>query len=973
MKNNYFLKVFFTIIIFSNYYFSNAQSLSAGDIAIIGVSVDNEDVLLVALKDIPANESVFITDDEWDTDKFRTGEGFHEWTTPSLTKGTVVTLSFNDNVASEGTLTTRAGSFALGNSGDGVFIYQTSNNLYDGTPTVIGFAGEDSGDSGSLTGSGLTIGVNAVYFGGDNGIYNDTRSGQSETQFLGLIYDSSKWATSGTAQTFDTTAFSFSTTPSLGFLINSSTANETDATFNISVPVSLSNYTADVTISVTTDASSTAESGDFSLNTSSLTFTGNETKNISLDINDDTDADNETIVLNIAITSGTADISISQHTITINDDDLPEIVISEIMYNSPTPGTDDEWIELYNSDSQNIDITNWTLEYNGNVFTFPSHTLNANNYIVIAVGSGGDGVFNADSPFIPDFNNLGVNNEDVKDTNNTNKLTNSSATITLKNTAGATVDVVTYDDGDESSTDGNGTTYEIINPSSNSSTTSTNWQASVRDGGSPGRASGAIWSGATDNNWTTATNWSNSISPAFTSDVLIPNTVSNYPTAASFIFTNSITFESGASLLFNSFVNGEIIYNRNVSSEWHLVASPIESETIESLISNNDFATGTGSNIGIGLYDNDNLTTPWQYQSNSSTGSIASGIGISVKLNTSPLVFKGNMYTSADAISVSTGSRNDFNLVGNRYTGYLDSDLFLTNISNTPVLAEQTIWLWNGTEYITKNMADPIKIAPTQGFFIKAGITADVAINPAMLTHNNTNTFLRQSPKSSFELFTESDNKKSSTKVFYIDGKTKGFDNGFDSRIFGGVENNFAVYTELLNNNDGRKLAIQTLPNQNYDTMVIPVGLTAEAGKKITFSVLESNLPTGIDVYLEDRKNNLFINLSENNHVVTLQEAANGMGQFYVHTTASRLNNEEFDNGIQNISIYSSANKELNINGLQTNANLQVFSLLGEELVETKIVSGNSKVNLSTLANGIYIVKLNTESGNITKKIILEN
>ena len=42
-------------------------------------------------------------------------------------------------------------------------------------------------------------------------------------------------------------------------------------------------------------------------------------------------------------------------------------------------------------------------------FTFPaSTTITDGDYITIAVGSNGDGTYNNDSPFEPDFNNLGV-------------------------------------------------------------------------------------------------------------------------------------------------------------------------------------------------------------------------------------------------------------------------------------------------------------------------------------------------------------------------------------------------------------------------------------------------------------------------------------------------------------------------------------------------------------------------------------
>lgn len=208
-------KILTFLILLASAWQVQAQSLTAGDIAIIGVGVDNEEVLMVALANIPAGQSLFITDDEWAGSAFNSGEGFYEWVTPAISEGDVFvwTTSGVTGVtgASQGTVTQRAGSFALGNSGDGVYIYQTSTNVYNsGTYTVIGFAGEDAGDAGTLTGTGLTLGTNAVYFAGDNGVYNGTRTGNDKAGFLALIYDAANWSTSGTAIAFTTTDFTLS-------------------------------------------------------------------------------------------------------------------------------------------------------------------------------------------------------------------------------------------------------------------------------------------------------------------------------------------------------------------------------------------------------------------------------------------------------------------------------------------------------------------------------------------------------------------------------------------------------------------------------------------------------------------------------------------------------------------------------------------------------------------------------------------
>src|SRR5690606_38252741 len=219
MKTNFFKSI--SLVLFLCFGLSDVwgQTLSAGDIAIIGVGVDDENVLLVALSNIPEGEKIFITDEEWGGSSFNSGEGFLEWNTPQISAGDVFMFETSGVTgiegSNQGTVNLVDGSFALGNSGDGVFIYQTSSNTYNsGTYTILGFAGENSGHAGTLTGSGLTIGTNAIYYGGDNGFYNGTRVDQNQAEYLSLIYDSSNWTTSGSSQTYDYTSFEIGGTSS---------------------------------------------------------------------------------------------------------------------------------------------------------------------------------------------------------------------------------------------------------------------------------------------------------------------------------------------------------------------------------------------------------------------------------------------------------------------------------------------------------------------------------------------------------------------------------------------------------------------------------------------------------------------------------------------------------------------------------------------------------------------------------------
>ncbi|WP_028887496.1 T9SS type A sorting domain-containing protein [Tenacibaculum ovolyticum] len=484
------------------------------------------------------------------------------------------------------------------------------------------------------------------------------------------------------------------------------------------------------------------------------------------------------------------------------------------------------------------------------------------------------------------------------------------------------------------------------------------------------------WTGTTNNDWGTTSNWDLNSVPTATADVVIPSGLMMYPTASSAVTFNSLTINSGASFIPNSTTTGAVTYKRNLptTGDWYLVSSPIANETLQNVIANNTFATGTApGNIGIGLYENSNASQ-WAYVNASSTGNIIPGIGISVQLATAgDISSTGTALNTSNVIfGVSTGTVTNFNLLGNPFTAFINSATFAT--TNTGVLTEETIWLWNGTAYVTYNNASPIEVAPGQAFFIEASTNGAITFATANRSHQNTDTFMREAPKSTFELSVEEGTNKSATKVFYADNKTTGFDNGYDSKMFGGTDYKFKVYTELVSDSKGKKLAIQTLPNQNLETMVIPVGLIAEAGKKITFSVKAQNLPDNTNVFLEDKFNNTLVNISKENHSVTLKSDSKGTGQFYIHTSAKNLEDIDITKDLQNVSIYKSANNSLTVAGLQTDkASVNVYSILGKKVISTELKStGVHVIQLPKTAAGVYIVELNSSLGKISKKIILE-
>ena len=653
------------------------------------------------------------------------------------------------------------------------------------------------------------------------------------------------------------------------------------------------------------------------------------------------------------------------------------LVLNETLFDPPTDsvlgdangdGTrsalGDEFVEFVNTSNSSIDISGFTISDDGGVrHIFPSNTIIPAGGTIVVFGSGNP----TGIPGIVQIASSGELN-----------LNNATDSVILKNPDG--VVIINFN----STIAGLNLGLDLSgarNPDITGNFVLHNAIAGNPVSFSPGRLNAdnvpimKTWSGTTNNDWATATNWISNSSPSITDNVVIPAGLTNYPTATSAVTVNSVLINSGASLIAQDAFTASITYNRNLptTDNWYLVSSPVSGESIEDLISNFTFASGTGANIGFSTFNNTGAA--WTYASAASTGNIVNGKGYSVRLATPGNIgFTGTANTSDVTFALTQGT-NNFNLVGNPFTASINSTTFLTNETAN---VELTFWMWNGTSYDTRTTGTHpnFKIAPGQAFFVEAKTTNNVTFTEALQSHETTDTFQKNSNTRPELKLTLSDGTQSrKLEVFYIEGTTKGFDNGFDGKLFGGVAENFSLYSELLAENVGVKYAVQSLPNSDFENMVVPVGIKAAAGKEITFSAEAMNIPDGINVYLEDRTANTVTLLSEANatYKVTLGESLDGIGRFYLHTKASGvLSTSEVT--LDNISIYSPAKSTLRISGLsQGKASVKIYSLLGKEVfANTYNTTGVIDMNLPKLATGLYVVQLETEKGTLNKKITLE-
>jgi len=436
---------------------------------------------------------------------------------------------------------------------------------------------------------------------------------------------------------------------------------------------------------------------------------------------------------------------------------------------------------------------------------------------------------------------------------------------------------------------------------------------------------------------------------------------------------------NNSSLIVNGTATGDLKYSKYLgTTNWYLLSPPVGGQVYnDAFVTDNSIDPGTGPNRAIGTYNTSN--DQWSYmQGGDADATFNQGKGYAIKRSSiGSVAFSGSINTNDLEIAL-VASGNGFRLIGNPYLSPINSASILARSENA--LETKTIWIWDQSAnsgagaYLTKVEADNWNIAPAQGFFVQADTDAgNVLMEATDRTHTNSG-FKRTAARPEIYLNLSDGVTSREAKIYYIEGTTTGFDNGYDGPMFGGVANEFAIYSHRVANGSGRDLAVQSLPDNNYENMVIPIGVNAVSGTEIMISATTKNFPSGKNIYIEDKEDNSFTLLDGSSSLTRiLSTDLKGIGRFYLHATSGVLNTDNVALN-NNISIYTSNKENLRIVGVQNGATkVRLYNLLGKQLLNTSFEgNGVNNIALPNFNRGAYIVQLETESGIVNKKIILE-
>ena len=518
--------------------------------------------------------------------------------------------------------------------------------------------------------------------------------------------------------------------------------------------------------------------------------------------------------------------------------------------------------------------------------------------------------------------------------------------------------------------------------------------------------------------WNIASSWTTGTIPTAMDNVVLTNTVNipdGYDAVCNNLYipagkllkvlgTSSLTVsgtlkiqsesDSYGGLIVQGSVIGIIEYERHVNMAANtstggndLITSPLSGQAF------NDFAMANPNlkrdpNSDATLFGIFNTTTnTYETWDESSTTNLVAGTGYRTgSTDGDTFTFAGTTGNANVSIPVNTAT-SAWNLIGNPYPCYIKTKPILDNTNNSSIMDPINFGIYgydgdatDGWHIINNaNVTTAMRIAPGQGFFVKAQNSGNINIQKWTRTWSDVDDFIagrsaNEINNTHVKLHLSTATRSYNTNFYFKDNASLDFDLGYDSALLESVAPEFSLYSHTVQNNSGVNLAIQSLNPNDASNVAIPLGVNAESGIELRIIMQINTLPSTINVYLEDTLENTLTLLNSSDFVLTPSENLAGTGRFYLRFSSTTLSVSELD--ISNIQIYSNLkDKTVLVNGvLNSESQIFIYDIKGRLVLqkEINITSATNTIDVNSLNAGIYIVKLLNETQNLTKKIMVK-
>lgn len=338
---------------------------------------------------------------------------------------------------------------------------------------------------------------------------------------------------------------------------------------------------------------------------------------------------------------------------------------------------------------------------------------------------------------------------------------------------------------------------------------------------------------------------------------------------------------------------------------------------------------------------------------------------------TTTVSFTGALNTGDKMASLTytPGQGNGWNFIGNPFPSSVDWN---TNWVTTNV--DPTVYAWSGSQYLTWNRSTLIgtktdgTIPVSQGFFVKANAAAPTLVIPQSERIHGSQAFYKTDAAMSYlKLLADGNGYEDKAIISYHKMATPGFDNEFDAWKLWGISEAPQLYSITPDN----ELTVNTLPE---NTEMVNLGYSV--GFAGTYSIVIDEIKgefSYLDIYLEDKKEDIMMNLSASGKYVFTAHPADDPDRFILHfTDMSDLGLPEANN-VKQAKIYSYHDRVyVQVNGSEK-LTATVYTLTGQEVLTVQLENNNLNSFPVISKSGTYIVKIKGDGITESRKIYIRN
>jgi hypothetical protein len=396
------------------------------------------------------------------------------------------------------------------------------------------------------------------------------------------------------------------------------------------------------------------------------------------------------------------------------------------------------------------------------------------------------------------------------------------------------------------------------------------------------------------------------------------------------------------------------------------------------------------------------LNTRWVASTNANTDNLIAGKGyrVFIRGDRSNAGVLDNSVTSQSAVTIistgalntgnqtlpatynGVGTDNGWNLVGNPYASTIDwnasSGWTKTGVSGTIWIyrpSTNTYGNWDGST-ATNNVTQ--FISSGQAFFVRTTATPTLSCTEAVKVASAGASIFKTAEINTLRIgLVKDESNKDETVIRFMEGKNNEFSEDDDVTKYYNPTVNVSSFFGT-----DKYASVNYLKNELTEDKIIPISAWVdEVGNyKMNFTGMNDFTLTK-NIFIKDKFLNTITDIEINpsvDFVITSDTNSKGDNRFEIIFTAKGSTNTKEDllkTVNTNLSVYPNpATEVLNIsisNANFKNSEVVVLNISGTEIFKTNMANNNTQLNIETLSNGVYFVKVSNQNGfNKTVKFV---